>query len=151
MKQTLIVFSILALLSVSCRGTARKTTQADNQEQRMQVVQTKDFSMTLAQTEYTIPVDMVKLAIKNNTESEAYLNEYYDIEILNGSEWKRIPLELAFIDIAYSLEAGASHEFEIALYPDKYNYKPGKYRIRKNVMTELENFELAGEFVLKAE
>lgn len=93
--------------------------------------------------------DTIKVSIINNTNQETTTGEYYTIEKYDGEAWQQVPLELAFIDIAYILRAGESREFNIFLHPEMHKYEAGKYRVAKNASTESNNYKLYYEFELK--
>ena len=105
--------------------------------------------MKLDKTILNSPDETIGLTITNNSDKEIYLNEYYTIEHYVDERWKEIPLELAFIDIAYPLEPGASHDFSISLWPGLYKYKAGQYRVKKEAMTDNGNIELTATFTIK--
>lgn len=93
--------------------------------------------------------DTIKVSIINNTSQEATTGEYFTIEEYKDNDWKAIPLELMFIDIAYILQPGEAKDFNISLHPEMHKYEAGKYRVKKSASTEKERYDLSFEFELK--
>lgn len=100
--------------------------------------------MRLSSPDYRLETEQIRLTVENRTQEDIFTGEYYDIYRSVDGLWEKIPLELAFIDIAYILQPGGSRDFTIGLYHELYDYSAGKYRVGKNVNGR----EIFAEFAL---
>ncbi|ASJ11176.1 hypothetical protein A3L12_07630 [Thermococcus sp. P6] len=100
----------------------------------------------LDKTTYS-PEDTMTLTISNGANVSVTTGYAFKLYRLEGGEWKEVPLELAFIEMAVTIEPGRSWEQKIDL--SKLHLEPGRYRITKTVVLEYEKAvskELGVEF-----
>lgn len=110
------------------------------------------ISMMLTQEACSSSTEKMNVIIKNNTLVQYYTSMKYSIEYFNGSTWDNVPLDIVVNYVLILLHPKKSEELSVYLYPEQYHYKPGKYRICKNVyLTEDEKdaYELTSEFNIK--
>jgi len=114
-----------------------------------------EVMMTSVQNTYPSTADKVYLTIKNNTSTAMYAGSNYHIEYFNGS-WNKVPLNFCATDICFSLPPQGSRDFTIYLFPEQYDYQPGKYRICKTVATdfninepERRTYDLTADFIIE--
>lgn len=148
----LLFYSLLGIFVVL--GYACQSKKGNNeavQENAETQVAAVDSTITMSGSPAVLSSvsDTVKVSIINNTSLEATTGEYFTIEEYKDNSWEAVPLELAFIDIAYILQTGEYRDFKISLHPEQYTYKAGKYRIKKSASTEKERYDLFYEFELK--
>lgn len=95
------------------------------------------------------PFSRFKIQIVNNSNVNLTTGEDYAIEVWEFNRWVAVPLNFAFVDIAYGLAAnGGRHNFTINLHPDQYEYTTRRYRVVKEVKEDGASFPYAK---LKAE
>jgi uncharacterized protein YcfL len=154
MKKLIFTSLIIAFL-FTIYACQNKKGSTENQQQTEVAKTEVDITVTMKGTPdiLTKATDTIQVSIVNNTSSEVTTGEYYDIEKYeektDNAGWQKIPLELAFIDIAYILQPGDSRDFKITLHPESYGYEPGRYRVSKKAYTEEKNYELFFNFELK--
>jgi len=151
MKRLIISFSVIFLIlsSFACQNK-NKPIQPQTESE---IVVSEDIVMTGYPTSLNSLTDTIKVTITNNTKLEATTGAYYEIERYveqpDIASWQKVPLELAFHDIAFIIQPrGSSKEFSILLHPELYKYEPGKYRVTKKATTEKGNYELFFVFEL---
>ena len=76
-----------------------------------------------------------KVVIANNTKEQIIAGQVYFVEFKEENTWKRLNINegVVFDLIAYNINAFSSREFEVNFKVTPYNFKPGKYRISKEV------------------
>lgn len=104
------------------------------------------LDFTLPETSLPVDTKELKAFIKNNGSEDIFYGADYSIEKLNGGNWEAVPgvSDLAFIDIAYSVAAGAEQEFTVDLSQLNPSLDAGNYRLVKNIngQTFYAEFEL---------
>lgn len=102
---------------------------------------------------YSSSVDKVNVTISNNTSIKVYTGLDYFIEDYNGSVWDKIPLNFTYFLVRITVFPQESKDFNIHLYPEQHDYKPGRYRVCKTVSTteriddpERRTYDLTAEF-----
>ena len=93
----------------------------------------------------------IKLNIINNTENDLNYGESYAIEIFNGVTWNRLKHtdDVAFIEIAYSLDSGKTNLWETNIKFIYGKLENGKYRIVKTFFNGEHKYHIATEFEIK--
>lgn len=83
----------------------------------------------------TSSIGEAKLIISNSSQDLITFGERYSIEYLNGQDWTETSAlnNIAFTDMGYRMKPGNSEEYSIHLQPKPFDYKPGKYRINKEI------------------
>lgn len=110
----------------------------------------KKITMISRQETYPTSIKEINVIIENNTSVEYNTSLGYTIEYFNGSAWSRVPLDFNINYLIVFLPPGESKEFSIYLYPEQYNYKPGRYRISKTVYSSSKDAQiLTCEFNVK--
>jgi len=162
MKKILIITILLMLFGAGCRpisnsGNAKKDNKRSVADSTVQNNLPKETEMKIAMTSeksaYPASTEKLIITITNNTSTEYYTGEDCSIEFFNGSAWKKIPLEFAYNDIGIILFPHKAREFSVYLYPEKYNYAPGKYRVHKTIrpaLTADEKYDITCEFYIDA-
>ncbi|MDR2038584.1 MAG: hypothetical protein LBQ60_11740 [Bacteroidales bacterium] len=90
----------------------------------------------------------------NPTDSAVGYGAYYTIDRLDGEDWIPMPVndETAFIDIMYELPAhDTSVLYPVEIYPGRFAYPAGEYRIRKEVYAGSRKTTLTAPFSLDGE
>jgi len=83
--------------------------------------------------DFPINLTAIELAIMNNLQDDITTGESYSVQVLKNGSWIDIPLDIAFNDPIIIIAPGSKRVFRCELYPEKYSYAPGKYRILKDV------------------
>ncbi|NJE04633.1 hypothetical protein E3E36_00400 [Thermococcus sp. M36] len=78
------------------------------------------------------PSDTMTLTIINNANINATTSYHFKLYKLEGGEWKEVPVNLMFIEIAVVIELGKSWEQKVKL--SDLSLTPGHYRIEKTVV-----------------
>lgn len=92
--------------------------------------------------------------IINPTDSVVEYGVHYKIDRLYGDDWVPMPVsdETMFIEIIYSLQPGdTSQLYSVELYPERFAYPAGEYRIRKDMYIGGEQKTLTAPFTLEGE
>jgi hypothetical protein len=111
------------------KTSSLSSTEQNNSSEEMKMI------MKVVPNAYSSSVDKVNLTITNNTSFKIYTGLGYSIEHYNGSFWDKIPLDPAYFLICITVSPQESKDFIIHLYPEKYDYQPGRYRVCKTVST----------------
>ncbi|WP_017470515.1 immunoglobulin-like domain-containing protein [Amphibacillus jilinensis] len=90
-----------------------------------------NVAMSLDQSHYNQDEEPT-LTVKNYGPTQLMLGMHYAIEKKIDDEWKVVPLDLAFIEIAIILGPGDSHQQSIEIA----ELEPGEYRVIKDIQAE---------------
>ena len=137
MKKIAII-AITGVLITSC-GTPQKP---------------KTIEMTAANLSAAPGGTEIIYQIINPTDSLLEYGAYYNIDYLDSEEWIPMPVNeaAAFIDIMYMLQPKDSSQlYTVTLYPERFDYPAGKYRIRKDIYAGGEKITLTAPFTLEGE
>jgi len=104
-------------------------------------------SAALDRTVYGESDESAVLTVANNGPTVLVFGVDYRIERKADGEWRDVPLDLAFIDIALMLWPGESHDLQV----DLRGLAPGAYRVVKPVWAEGLDLtaELTAEFAVE--
>ena len=131
--------SKLPLLETSELTLAKQNDPSNGSERKI--------SMRSRQEAYTTSIKEIYVTIENNTLVDYNTDLGYTVEYFNGSSWDKVPLSFPINLPLVFLRPGESEEFNVYLYPEQYNYKPGRYRIFKTVESSSKDIqELTCEF-----
>lgn len=102
-----------------------------------------DITVAMNTNTLKVGAEKLTLTITNNGDEAYFYGADYSIEKLNGSTYEVIPAvkDLAFIEIAYSIEPGTSVDFDIDLKALNPSLESGKYRVVKNISGEVFNID----------
>jgi len=98
-------------------------------------------SARLDRTVYGDGEETAVLTLENAGPTVLVFGVDYRIEKLEDGEWRDVPLDLAFIDIALMLQPGQSHELQV----DLRKLGPGEYRVVKPLWAE--GLDLSAELI----
>lgn len=90
-----------------------------------------NVEMSLDQSHYHQDEEAT-LTVKNYGPTQLILGMHYSIEQKIDDDWKVVPLDLAFIEIAIILGPGDSHQQSIEIA----DLEPGEYRVVKDIQAE---------------
>ena len=159
MKKVLIVLILLSLFGAGCRpisnsGNTKKDNKRSVADSTVQSNLPKETEMKITMTSekstYPASTEKVGITITNNTSVEYYTGGDYSIEFFNGSAWKKIPVDFFYHDVKITLFPHDAREFSVYLYPEKYNYALGKYRVLKTIWSADEKYDITCEFHIDA-
>lgn len=126
-----ICCSVLYLLLIACNHT-KKLDIANESE-----VTSDSLAISNNKHNYTIGDSLIKLCLQNNTSGTISYGNNYDIELYDSISctWNSIVFneDIIFTLQKFNLYQGGSDTIKIHLYPNFYDYKPGKYRISKDI------------------
>ncbi|ASJ12623.1 immunoglobulin-like domain-containing protein [Thermococcus thioreducens] len=88
------------------------------------------IALKLDKSSYT-PSDVMVLTLLNNADTNATTSYHFKLYRLEGGEWKEVPVNLMFIEIAVVIEPGKSWEQKVKL--SDLGLTPGHYKIVKEV------------------
>lgn len=78
------------------------------------------------------PRDTLTLRIVNNYNESITTGYHFQLYRMENGDWKEVPLNLMFIEVAVTIEPGESWEQQVNL--SSLNLEPGNYRIVKKVL-----------------
>lgn len=149
-----IIFAVA--LSAACTGNHGDKTQTaesrpENKRDGMKSVSA--ITMSANPAAYTLPVDRVRVKVRNNSTEDVTAGDDYMVELYKDDCWKEVPLHYAFHDIGIVIFSGNEKTFDIDLQSDRYDYTRGLYRIKKEVLVDspvgMERKELYAEFEIR--
>lgn len=91
--------------------------------------------MYIAQPVHSISTERVVVTIKNSLSTNIYSGLDYSIEYYDGATLTKAPIEITYFLSLATILPQESKDFCIYLYPEQYNYLPGKYLVRKSIST----------------
>ncbi len=100
-------------------------------------IEVEDFTLSIEPIRFkNATMGKAKIVITNNTKEHVLAGTLYLIDFYEDNIWKRLDLNknIVFEAIGYDINAFSSREFEVNLKILPYDYKPGKYRIIKDVI-----------------
>ncbi|WP_078381177.1 immunoglobulin-like domain-containing protein [Sutcliffiella halmapala] len=102
---------------------------------------------TTSQT-YSSNVEQITVVINNLGADMVGFGEYYQVEKLKDGLWYKVPFleSVAFIEIGYMLEAGASTESTLKVKDLDHQLTDGTYRMVKEFWKDGSKVILAAEF-----
>ncbi len=156
MKSILLLFIMLFIIS-GCGKSYKNDSGRDNKKDMVNSIEQDalqgdtQMKVTMISKHDTYPISTKKVGIMitNNTSVEYQTGDAYIVEQFDGSLWKKVSLEFAYHDALITLLPQEARDFDIYLYPEQYDYEPGKYRIRKEVWSKDQKFEVTCEFNLE--
>ena len=101
---------------------------------------------------YPVNTEKISLSIHNKGNEQVVYGTPYQMEIEKEGQWYTLAFKegVAFNEIALVLKPGATNPEEISLQVVDYAFKPGKYRILKQIfLPDDQTTWLSAEFTLE--
>ena len=127
----ILTSALLGLFLAGCTKTAFEPSPYPANE----LNQLTGVTMKTVEPTYSPDVETIHVAIANETEEELFYGVAFSVEYLDEDEWVVFPFEeeMAWIEIALTLEPGATNREEIALTQFEQEFNSGTYRVVKEV------------------
>lgn len=127
----ILTSALLGLFLAGCTKTAFEPSPYPANE----LNQLTGVTMKTVEPTYSPDVETIHVAIANETEEELFYGVAFSVEYLDEDEWVVFPFEeeMAWIEIALTLEPGATNKEEIALTQFEQEFNSGTYRVVKEV------------------
>lgn len=81
---------------------------------------------------------------------------HYAVDFQEKGKWIKVapPDNVGFVDVGYVIHPFMARDFSVALFPDRYIYPPGKYRVMKRYhilddVSPRKGYEIFAEFEIK--
>ncbi|HEX8575972.1 MAG TPA: immunoglobulin-like domain-containing protein [Flavobacterium sp.] len=116
-----------------------RVTKVDSTSKIESKLKVEDFTLSIKpKTFKNSTMGKAKLVITNNTNEQALADLEYYVDFYQDNKWKRLKLNenILFTMIAIILEPLSSREIDVNFKIVPYNYKPGRYRIIKKLITK---------------
>ena len=151
MKITLIYLVMATLITtIGCQRNIQKGNITQNKTDSFIITKTKVDTLAKTETklkveDYTLSIEpkifnnstmgKAKLVIANNTKEHILAGLMYFVDIKEENTWKRLNIneDILFESIGIDIKAFTARELEVNLKITPYNFKPGTYRISKEV------------------
>ncbi|AFL96063.1 hypothetical protein CL1_1868 [Thermococcus cleftensis] len=99
--------------------------------------------LKLDKSSYT-PSDVMTLTVINNANTNATTSYPISLYRLENGEWKEVPVDLMFIEVAVVIKPGEKWEQRVKL--SDLGLEPGHYRVVKTVILENVTVKAGAEF-----
>jgi hypothetical protein len=93
------------------------------------------------------PTDTIVVTVVNRGNASVTTGYAFQLYKLEGEKWVEVPVKLAFIQVAVTVEPGKSWSQKVNL--TNLGLKPGKYRIVKRVLEGGKGLEVGTNFEVK--
>ncbi|TJZ61543.1 hypothetical protein FAZ15_10165 [Sphingobacterium olei] len=77
--------------------------------------------------------DTLRVRMYNYTSDTLTTGLHYTVEFQDQGKWNKVspPENVGFEDLGYGILPFTARDFLVALFPDRHNYRSGKYRVLK--------------------
>ncbi|ASJ04728.1 MULTISPECIES: immunoglobulin-like domain-containing protein [Thermococcus] len=133
MNRIIPVLLIVLLVPLGYYLTSTERSIADSGQEGdagMVPIESNGIVLKLDRTSYS-PRDTMVLRVINKANLNATTSYHFKLYRLENGEWKEVPVNLVFIEVAVVVEPGKSWEQRVKL--SSLNLGPGHYKIVKKV------------------
>lgn len=152
MKTNLLYLAMATIITTnSCQPKIQNASIIQTKTDSSIITKTKVDTLAKIETklkveDYTLSIEpkvfnnstmgKAKLVIANNTKEHILAGLEYFVDIKEENTWKRLNINegIIFESIGIDIQAFTARELEVNLKILPYNYKPGKYRITKELV-----------------
>lgn len=128
---------ILPLLLIACSNNTKKKELDRTNESELN---SDSLVLSNSNNHYIIGDSLIKLCLTNNSSDTISYGNDYDIEYYDSisSNWNKVMFshDIIFTLQKINLCPEGRDTIKIHLYPNFYDYKPGEYRISKNILVD---------------
>ena len=139
----LLLFAVFIVTGLT--GCKKEEYQIKSTECVSVEISYNEFIKMCVQPEKDSKTLSAQMVIENNTKQDILFDSSFVLEFYKAGQWETIHLGINFEDIIFVLKSNETKNL-VLFTQTMYDFKAGKYRIKKTISTEQSSYDFSIEF-----